>query len=77
MAKQQQETYLWSCDFKGCKAHATSFDERDTPDGWTTFDGAMQEPSGGGPAAFDLCSKHSAKFHRTYHVHCDIDEEKE
>lgn len=74
MAKQQVTNYLWTCDHKNCKAKTTSFEYRDTPPGWTTFDGAMQHPSGGGPAYFDLCAKHAAQFHKVYTVHDDQDD---
>lgn len=70
----------WKCDFKGrqgkaCIATSTSYDKLDTPNGWTSFDGAMQEASGGGPATFDLCPKHSTTFDNMFKVHRDIDDE--
>lgn len=75
--KQPIESYLWSCDFKECRVLTTSREERDTPEGWTSFSGALQNAHGGGPASFDLCPKHSTSFERTYKIHRDIDDEEE
>ena len=73
--KQQVTQTLWTCDYHKCKTHITSYDDRDTPPGWTTISGAMQNSSGGGPAEFDLCPRHTKTFHTTYTVHTDLEED--
>lgn len=73
--KQEVSSILWTCDHNNCKEKATSYDKYETPPGWTSFTGAMQTPSGGGPATLDLCTKHANVLHKTYSIHTDIDED--